>query len=50
MQKPTSSIYTFEKLIKSGFLYVDKTEYIWKLVSEAPASFFISRPRVLASR
>jgi len=45
MKKLTSSIYTFEKLIRNGFLYVDKTEYIWKLVSEAPASFFMSRPR-----
>ena len=45
MQKLTSSVYTFEKLIDNGFLYVDKTEYIWKLVSAAPASFFLSRPR-----
>jgi len=45
MQKLTSSVYTFEKLIRNDFLYVDKTEYIWKLISEAPASFFMSRPR-----
>ncbi|NLF61760.1 MAG: AAA family ATPase, partial [Lentisphaerae bacterium] len=45
MQKLTSSVYTFEKLIRNNFLYVDKTEYIWKLISEAPASFFMSRPR-----
>ncbi|MDD3953708.1 MAG: AAA family ATPase [Lentisphaeria bacterium] len=45
MQKLTSSIYTFEKLIRNDFLYVDKTEYIWRLISEAPASFFMSRPR-----
>ena len=45
MQKLTSSVYTFEKLINNNFLYVDKTEYIWKLISEGPASFFMSRPR-----
>jgi hypothetical protein len=45
MQKLTSSVYTFEKLIDNDFLYVDKTEYIWKLISEGPASFFMSRPR-----
>ena len=45
MQKLTSSVYTFEKLINNDFLYVDKTEYIWKLISEGPASFFMSRPR-----
>ena len=45
MQKLTSSVYTFEKLIRNDFLYVDKTEYIWKLISEGPASFFMSRPR-----
>lgn len=45
MKKLTSSVYTFEKIINEGFLYVDKTEYIWKLVDAAPASFFLSRPR-----
>ena len=45
MQKLTSSVYTFEKLIRNDFLYVDKTEYIWKLISEGPASYFMSRPR-----
>lgn len=45
MKKLTSSVYTFEKIINNGFLYVDKTEYIWKLVDAAPASFFLSRPR-----
>lgn len=45
MKKLTSSVYTFEKIINNGFLYVDKTEYIWKLIDAAPASFFLSRPR-----
>ncbi|MBN2643756.1 MAG: ATP-binding protein [Victivallales bacterium] len=45
MKKLTSSIYTFEKLINNNFLYVDKTEYIWRLVDSAPAMYFMSRPR-----
>ena len=45
MKKLTSSVYTFEKIINDRFLYVDKTEYIWKLIDAAPASFFLSRPR-----
>ena len=43
MKKLTSSVYTFEKIINDRFLYVDKTEYIWKLIDAAPASFFLSR-------
>ena len=45
MRKLTSSIYTFEKLIENNFLYVDKTEYIWRLIDSAPAMYFMSRPR-----
>ena len=45
MKKLTSSVYSFEKLIDNDFLYVDKTEYIWKLVESAPASYFMARPR-----
>ncbi len=45
MKKLTSSVYSFEKLIDNDFLYVDKTEYIWKLVDSAPASYFMARPR-----
>ena len=37
-------IQSFEKLITSDFLYVDKTEYIWNLVQN-PAPYFLSRPR-----
>ncbi|MBP5637850.1 MAG: AAA family ATPase, partial [Victivallales bacterium] len=41
----TTSIYTFEDLIKGNFLYVDKTEYIWQLVRPAKGMYFLSRPR-----
>ena len=41
----TSSVYSFEKLRKEGYLYVDKTEFIWKLINPAGESYFLSRPR-----
>ncbi len=37
----------FEKMIKSKFLYVDKTQYLWKLITqkETTGFYFLSRPR-----
>jgi len=37
-------IQDFEKLRTEGFLYVDKTRYIYNLVTASKA-FFLSRPR-----
>ena len=45
MKNITSSVYTFENMIKNQILYIDKTEYIWNLVASAPAMYFLSRPR-----
>ncbi|MBR6060317.1 MAG: AAA family ATPase [Victivallales bacterium] len=45
MKDLTSSIYTFEDLIRGNFLYVDKTEYIWQLVRPEKEMYFLSRPR-----
>ena len=45
MKKITSSVYTFEDIIKDEFLYVDKTEFIWSLISQGKAMYFLSRPR-----
>ena len=45
MKNLTSSIYSFEDLIQGSFLYVDKTEYIWKLIKPAKEMYFLSRPR-----
>ena len=45
MKDITSSVYNFEKLRQEGYLYVDKTEYIWKLINPAGESYFLSRPR-----
>jgi len=45
MKSLTTSIPDFEKLINEGYLYVDKTEYIWRLIERGGESFFLSRPR-----
>ena len=45
MKAITSSVYNFEKLRQEGYLYVDKTEDIWKLINPAGESYFLSRPR-----
>ncbi|MCM1110073.1 MAG: AAA family ATPase [Clostridium sp.] len=37
-------IQTFSKLRENGFVYIDKTEYICKLVENSPY-VFLSRPR-----
>ena len=44
MKRLTSSIYSFEKIINEGKLYVDKTEYIWNLIQD-DGSYFLARPR-----
>jgi hypothetical protein len=45
MKDLTCSVYTFEDLIKGNYLYIDKTEYLWKLVSPYKGICFLSRPR-----
>ena len=46
MEKVATDIYSFEKLRKNGFVYVDKTDLLWRLASMNDGSqFFISRPR-----
>ena len=37
-------IQTFEKIIEGNMLYVDKTEYIWKMIHTSNY-IFLSRPR-----
>ncbi|KZX11798.1 ATP-binding protein [Methanobrevibacter filiformis] len=44
MKKLPKSIGTFSTLIENDYLYVDKTEYIFKLI-EPGQKFFLSRPR-----
>jgi hypothetical protein len=46
MLKPLqASTYTFRDLIKSGFVYVDKTRHIYELVRYGKGIYFMSRPR-----
>lgn len=45
MKNITSYVYSFEELIQGDFLYVDKTEYIWNLISPGKGMYFLSRPR-----
>ena len=46
MEKIATDSYSFEKLRRAGYVYVDKTDMLWRLVSETEDSqFFIARPR-----
>lgn len=46
MPKPVqASTYTFRKIIEGGFLYVDKTPYLYNLVQPAAGVYFLARPR-----
>ena len=43
-------IQTFEEIRKKNFLYIDKTEYIYRMTHTDGKYFFLSRPRRFASR
>ena len=46
MEKVATDIYTFSRLRKEGFSYVDKTDALYAMASgDAGAQFFIARPR-----
>ena len=45
MKRITSFVYTFEELRNGDFLYVDKTESIWRLIQSTKEGYFLSRPR-----
>ena len=45
MKRLTSSAFSFEEIITNGYLYVDKTEFIWNLVEQPFGTYFLSRPR-----
>ena len=36
---------TFRKIISGGYLYVDKTKWIYEMVKDPAGVYFISRPR-----
>ena len=46
MKAITSSIPDFEKHINGGYLYVDKTEYIWQLINPAGESYLVDNSAV----
>jgi len=46
MPKPVqASTYTFRNLIEGGFLYVDKTRFLYELVHPKTGIYFLARPR-----
>ncbi len=45
MKRIKTSTYDFPSIIEKDFLYVDKTDYVWKLVEGGKDEFFLSRPR-----
>ena len=46
MEKITTDISSFENLRKGGYVYVDKTDLLWRLAADREGrQFFISRPR-----
>lgn len=46
MPKPVqASTYTFRNIIQGGYLYVDKTQDIYRLVKPGSGIYFMSRPR-----
>jgi len=45
MKEITTSNFSFESMRSGNALYVDKTQYVWKLVGGAEKMFFLSRPR-----
>lgn len=44
MRKLPIGIQSFENIRNDGYVYVDKTEYIWQMVQEGKV-YFLSRPR-----
>ncbi|MBQ1913987.1 MAG: AAA family ATPase, partial [Selenomonadaceae bacterium] len=44
LRKLPIGVQTFEKMRKDGYVYVDKTKYIYELVN-ASSQYFLSRPR-----
>ena len=45
MKQIETSTFSFPDIIENDFLYVDKTSFVWKLVSKKKGEYFLSRPR-----
>ena len=51
MEKITTDISSFENLRKDGYVYVDKTDILWRLVAKNEGrQFFIARRAAVAER
>ena len=38
-------IQTFSEIVNDGYVYIDKTDYVYKMTHEDGKYFFLSRPR-----
>lgn len=38
-------IQTFEEIINKNYLYIDKTEYVYRMAQRASKYYFLNRPR-----
>ena len=45
LKKCPIGIQTFEEIINKGYLYIDKTEYVYRMAHGASKYCFLSRPR-----
>ncbi|MEE3448900.1 MAG: AAA family ATPase, partial [Bacteroidales bacterium] len=45
MVKYPLGIQSFEKLRKNGCVYIDKTDYVYKLAYSGTTAYFLARPR-----
>ena len=45
LKKCPIGIQTFEEIINKGYLYIDKTEYIYRMTHSDGTYFFVGRPR-----
>ncbi len=43
MKEISTSISTFKNIIEGGYIYVDKTKYIYEMVKQPFGQFFFSR-------
>ena len=45
LRKYPVGIQSFPDIRSGGYVYIDKTEIIWRLLHSGPSAFFLSRPR-----
>ena len=44
-RKYTVGIQTFSRLIREGYVYIDKTDLVWQMANEDNPFLFLARPR-----